>query len=188
MKIEIVIENGQSLKLRQMCPKVDVSHQLPHPQHQPNCKQTTPSRQVIPGKGGSGQRGRGCGIDKRGEAGGVPSPGEQHQLHSSNLTHSPPPLFRSPWRGINTSPYSCTTVLHSTPKTKPQTLGFGILVQIPPPPWANTPHPCHLHVTNSHPPPPSITPRCRLTRHPQNQASNAWFRLSGPNPTPHLAH
>jgi hypothetical protein len=130
---------------------------------------------VIPGKGGSGQRGMGGGIDKRGEAGGVPSPGEQHQPHSSNPTHSPPPLFRSPWWGINTSPYSHAAILHGTPKTEPQMLGFGILFQTPPPTrrvgehTPPLPPPCHqlAPTTSNHHPmtpfhaaPPKLSLKC----------------------------
>jgi hypothetical protein len=42
----------------------------------------------------------------------------------------------------------------------------------------------HLHVTNPHPPPPSISLQCRSTRHAQNRATNARFWVRGLNPTP----
>jgi hypothetical protein len=73
------------------------------------------------------------------------------------------------------------------PSHKRSVSGFWTKSHPPPGALANAPHPCHLHVTNSHPPPPTITPRRRLTRHPRNRASNARFRLSGPNPAPHPA-
>jgi hypothetical protein len=83
-------------------------------------------------------------------------------------------------------------VLHGTPKTEPQTLSFGFLVQTLPPALAlaNAQHPRHLHVTNPHPPPPTITLCHRFIWHPQNRATNTrfWF-FFGPNPAlwPHIS-
>ena len=50
----------------------------------------------------------------------------------------------------------------------------------------NTQSPYRSHVTNLHPPPPSIVLQGCFTRHAQNRATNAQFWVFGLNPTPRL--
>jgi hypothetical protein len=51
---------------------------------------------------------------------------------------------------------------------------------------ANTQSPYCFHVTNLHPPPPSIVLQGHFTRHAQNRATNARFWVFGLDPTPWL--
>jgi hypothetical protein len=94
----------------------------------------------------------------------------------------------------NTRPIPTTTPRHlptlpfytARPKPSYGRSNFGFLAQPPPPGLAlvNVQPPCHLHIINTHPPPPSITPHCHFTRRARNRATNARFLGFWLNPRP----
>ena len=97
----------------------------------PAANKRHPSRQVVPGRGGSRQRWReGTEWVIEGEARGL-SPGEQHHslMPSHLLTPHPICLGHVAADHHHPPPLPHTAVLPGRPETEPRLLGFGFLAQ-----------------------------------------------------------
>ena len=154
----------------------------------PTANKRHPSRQVVPGRGGSRQRwreGREWVIE--GEARGL-SPGEQHHplMPSHLLTPHPICLGHVAADHHHPPPLPHTAVLPGRPETEPRSLGFGFLAQTPLPglALANAWPTRRLCDTNPHPLPPVTTLQLHFTRHTRNRATKARFRVFAPKPAP----